>query len=231
MQTQPIRIQDVARWNDDCARENDSDQYYNDSGWLIRAIERRRLHYIRNALAPTESDHLLEVGCAAGYVLREMPEAKITAVDVSEVMLSKARRNLRGYRATFLRGELADFNLPDASFDKIICSEMLEHTVDPAGILAELRRLLKPGGRAVITFPNDRLITTIKRVVRATGLRFVPPFNRVSWGGDKYHLHTWRLAEMRTLIEPHFRIIGERLVPLRSFPIRCCYLCTHHHTP
>ena len=227
MLTQPISIPDVARWNDDCALENDNDQYYNDSGWLIRAIERRRLAFIRKSLAPTESDSLLEVGCAAGYVLRELPEPKITAVDVSAVMLNKAKRNLRGYRATFLRGELKDFDLAPASFDKIICSEMLEHTVDPSDVLAELRRLLKPGGRVVITFPNDRLITNIKRIIRTTGLKFIPPFNRICWGGDKYHLHTWRIPQMRTLIEPHFKIIDERLVPLRRFPIRCCYLCTN----
>jgi SAM-dependent methyltransferase len=41
----------------------------------------------------------------------------------------------------------------DASFDAIICTEVLEHCRDPAGALAEVRRVLRPGGRAFITTP------------------------------------------------------------------------------
>ena len=47
---------------------------------------------------------------------------------------------------------------PDASFDAILCSEVLEHVPDPATVLDELARLLKPGGKLILTAPFASLV-------------------------------------------------------------------------
>jgi len=180
-------------------------------------------------LAVRPGEQLLEVGCGGGHVLSMFHEARLTGVDVSGRMIEKAKENLRGQPVRLLKGELHEVGLGDGEFDAIICTEVLEHTVDPNAVLAEIRRVLHPGGRAVITFPNDHLIHTVKRVLRGSGLWRLPVFGRIAWGGDQYHLHVWRPREMADLLGRHFRVEQFRPIPSRLFPIRCCFLCRPLH--
>jgi 2-polyprenyl-3-methyl-5-hydroxy-6-metoxy-1,4-benzoquinol methylase len=216
---------DVERWNDQLAAEHDIDDYYARSGALVRFVEQRRLHLIRALVAAKPGERLLEVGCGGGHVLRLFPACVLTGVDVSGRMLDKARRNLAGYDVTLRKGELGTLDLTPASFDAIVCTEVLEHTVDPDAVLRAMARLVRPTGRIVVTLPNDHLVGSLKAAVVRTRLTALPPFRRISWGGDHYHLHVWRLPEMRALLGRHFRVAAERHAPARLLPIRCCFLC------
>jgi 2-polyprenyl-3-methyl-5-hydroxy-6-metoxy-1,4-benzoquinol methylase len=214
----------VAELNDRLAREHPIDDYYARSPWPIRFIERRRLEIIRAMVGPHEGLDIVEIGSGGGHVLRMFPDARLTAVDVSRVFLDTARKNLRGYDARFLQGELAALALPAASFDRVICTEVLEHTADPAAILAEIRRLLRPGGAAVITVPNDPLILRLKGLVRRTPAGWLLR-DRVSWGGDQYHLHVWTPPEFEALLSPHFRVLERASAPFNATPVRACFKC------
>ena len=220
-----IDVIDVRSWNDTFAREHDIDDYYARSGFLIRWIEQRRLRFIRDMVSAGTADRILEVGCGGGHVLRMFPEADLTGVDVSGEMLKKARRNLRGYPVQLLQGELHELDLPSGGFDAIICTEVLEHVVDPRAVLSQMKRLLRPSGRVVVTFPNDPLVNRLKSIIRGSGLTILPPFRRISWGGDQYHLHVWRVREMRSLLSEYFRVSRVRFAPSRLLPVRCCFQC------
>jgi 2-polyprenyl-3-methyl-5-hydroxy-6-metoxy-1,4-benzoquinol methylase len=226
MPTQATSIIDVERWNDTFARTHDIDDYYSRSSFLIRWIEQRRLAIIKDMIAAQPDDHILEIGCGGGHVLRLFPESDLTGVDVSGEMLRRAQRNLQGYRTTLIKGELHELDLPQAGFDKIICTEVLEHVVDPDALLDGMKRLVRPGGRIVITFPNDQLVDRIKRAIRRCRLTGLPPFRRVAWGGDEYHLHVWRVTQMRTMLTQRFAILRERFAPGGWLPVRCCFLCS-----
>lgn len=219
-------ITDVELWNDTFAREYDIDDYYQRSSLLIRWIEHRRLSWIRRMLTSGPADKILEVGCGGGHVLRMFPESDLTGVDLSGEMLRKAARNLSGYRITLRKGELHELGLHDGGFDKIICSEVLEHVVDPEAVVRHIRRLLKDSGRAVITIPNDSLIHGLKRIVRKSGLGRVPGFRQLSWGGERYHLHEWNGRAMCDLLSHHFQIERVGFAPSRVLPIHNCYLCS-----
>jgi SAM-dependent methyltransferase len=54
--------------------------------------------------------------------------------------------------------EITEIPLPDASMDAILCTEVIEHVVDPMAVLAEFRRLLKPGGRLLLTAPQSSFV-------------------------------------------------------------------------
>ncbi|MBI4702655.1 MAG: class I SAM-dependent methyltransferase [Deltaproteobacteria bacterium] len=207
------------------AREHDIDDYYARSSWPIRLVEQRRLAVVRALVAAEPGERILEIGCGGGHVLRLFPQAELVGVDVSGVVLDKARRNLAGYRVELLKGELDALGLPEASFDKVVCTEVLEHTACPERILEHARRLLRPSGRAVVTFPNDRLIGRLKGAIRHSPLRLLPTFRRVDWGGDEYHFHVWSPSEMRALLSCHFAIEREAFAPARLLPIRCCFRC------
>jgi 2-polyprenyl-3-methyl-5-hydroxy-6-metoxy-1,4-benzoquinol methylase len=215
---------EVEALNDRLATEHPIDDYYARSAWPIRFIERERLAIIRRMVGPHRGLDVAEIGSGGGHVLRMFPDARLTAVDVSSVFLDTARRNLRGYDVRFLKGELDHLSLPAASFDRVICTEVLEHTKDPAAILAEIRRILRPGGVAVITVPNDPLILRLKGVVRRTPVGWLLR-DRVSWGGDEYHLHVWAPAAFEELLAPCFEVTERASAPLDAMPIRACFRC------
>jgi len=214
----------VEEWNDGLAADHDIDEYYGTANSLVRAVEELRLRRIRELIAPKPEERLLEVGCGGGHVLQRFPECELVGVDVSGAMLEKARARLAGFRVEFLKGELKDLNLAPEGFDAIVCTEVLEHVVDPEVVLAGIAGLLKPTGRAVVTFPNDSIIIGAKRVLKKSGALRLPIFKRIDWGGDRYHLHAWTLDQMRSLLGRSFEISREGHVPSRLVPVRCCFL-------
>ena len=215
---------DVEALNDKLAREHPIDAYYERSFLPIRLIEKGRLSIIRRFVGPADGLDLAEVGSGGGHVLRMFPRARITAIDVSDVFLDTARRNLAGYDARFLKGEVDKMDLPAGSFDRIICTEVLEHCVDPRAILGAIARLLRPEGAAVITIPNDPLILGLKGLVRRTPVGWALR-DRIEWGGDRYHLHTWSPAEFGRLLEAFFRVTHRASSPSDLLPIRACFRC------
>jgi SAM-dependent methyltransferase len=114
---------------------------------------------------------LLDLGCGEGRHAFEAFRrgASVIAVDwgVSEVETTKrwlgaiaeageAGRAGDGTaaRAEVVRGDLCALPVPDASVDRVIASEVLEHIPDDAMAMAEIARVLKPGGRVAVTVPR-----------------------------------------------------------------------------
>jgi ubiquinone/menaquinone biosynthesis C-methylase UbiE len=220
----PRSAEEVASLNDRLAREHPIDAYYADSPLVVRWIEGKRLSIIKNMVASRPGLQILEVGSGGGHVLRQFREAKLTAVDVSEVFLETAKKNLQGYDVEFKHGQIEKLELPEKSFDRIICTEVLEHTTDPSVILAEIRRLLKPTGWAVITVPVDPLIDSLKKVVRVTPVGWVLR-NRLNWGGDHYHFHKWWPRQFERLLRDHFTVEDRAAAPFDWLPLRACFRC------
>jgi 2-polyprenyl-3-methyl-5-hydroxy-6-metoxy-1,4-benzoquinol methylase len=215
---------DVEALNDRLAREHPIDDYYARSPLPIRLIERRRLEIIRDMAGNAAGLDLAEIGSGGGHVLRLFPRARLTAIDVSDVFLETAKKNLKGYDVRFIKGEVDKLDLPAASFDRIVCTEVLEHCAEPEAILEAITRLLRPTGVAVITVPNDPLIVSLKDLVRRTPVGWVLR-DRIQWGGDAYHLHQWTPDEFGSLLGRHFRVTERRAAPFEALPIRACYRC------
>jgi ubiquinone/menaquinone biosynthesis C-methylase UbiE len=114
------------------------------------------------ALAPGES--VLDVACGTGLVsfaasLAVGPAGRVVGVDLSERMVEAARQRARERNmpnATFLRMEMGRLTLPDASFDAATCALGLMYAPDPVVALAELRRVMRPGGRVAIAVWGER---------------------------------------------------------------------------
>jgi 2-polyprenyl-3-methyl-5-hydroxy-6-metoxy-1,4-benzoquinol methylase len=221
---EPSVAPDVELLNDRLAREHPTDDYYERSPAIIRFVEQQRLRIIREMVAEDPNHQILEIGSGGGHVLRMFKRAKLTAVDVSDVFLDYARKNLSGYDVEFIKGEIVKLALPAEKFDRIICTEVLEHTQDPEAILREIARLLRPSGRAIITVPNDRLINGLKAIVRRTPVGWLLK-GRVEWGGDIYHIHVWKPAEFRQILERYFDVEEQRAAPNDWLPLRPCFLC------
>jgi 2-polyprenyl-3-methyl-5-hydroxy-6-metoxy-1,4-benzoquinol methylase len=215
---------DVEALNDRLAVEHPIDDYYARAPLPLRLVERRRLAIIRAFMGDVDGLEVAEVGSGGGHVLRMFPGSRLTAIDVSSEYLKIAERNLLGYDVRFLKGEVDKMALPEASFDRIICTEVLEHVVDPDAVLAAIARLLRPDGVAVVTVPNDPLILRLKATARRWPLDRLAG-KRFDWGGDEFHLHRWKPAEFERVLAPHLRVTHRRSAPLRLLPLRACFRC------
>jgi SAM-dependent methyltransferase len=98
------------------------------------------------------AESALDLGCGDGRLTAELDAAELTAADVSQVALERARRRVPGARFAELE---PDSPLPfgDGEFDLVLCAETIEHVRDLQLLLSEARRVLRPGGTLAITTP------------------------------------------------------------------------------
>ena len=115
---------------------------------------------ILNRIKPQSTDTILDAGCGYCYHTARLARsgAKITAVDFSASALESAkdtisRLGLEG-QVTLQRADLTNLTFPDATFDFVVCNGVLMHIPELEKALAELARVLRPGGTMVLNENN-----------------------------------------------------------------------------
>lgn len=121
-------------------------------------VSRRRLATILGLLrkAPSET-RLLDVGCSSGAHLRAAAKAgfEVEGVEPSPEAAESARR--AGFKV--FTGLLEEARYRDGAFDAVTLIELVEHLREPRALLAECRRILRPGGVLMVTTPNAASLT------------------------------------------------------------------------
>jgi SAM-dependent methyltransferase len=139
---------------------------------------------------------LLEIGSGPGRLAvrlaREAPDMTLTGVDISDAMVERAARRAAGAglseRVRFEVGDVAALPLPDGEFDGVVSTLSLHHWPDPASGLAEIHRVLKPGGEARIYDLSNWLWWPVRGGDRLSQLAAASPFGEgevevVRWPG------------------------------------------------
>jgi ubiquinone/menaquinone biosynthesis C-methylase UbiE len=116
------------------------------------------------AASPAPGEQVLDVACGTGIVSLAAAHAvsargRVIGVDLSGAMVRAAaeRAQAQGlHQASFARMDAEQLDLPDAGFDLALCSLGLMYLPDPAAALRELRRVLRPGGRAALAVWGER---------------------------------------------------------------------------
>jgi len=114
--------------------------------------KRRRLKYM--FLEPgRDGKKLLEVGCGSGARLRAFKDKgwQVTGQELDPQAATYAKTV---FDVNVLLGDLVDIGLDGEQFDAIVMNHVIEHIYDPARMLTECNRILKPGGKVVISTPN-----------------------------------------------------------------------------
>ena len=109
---------------------------------------------VRGLLDELPSGRVLDAACGTGRHAAHLAAAgyRVVGVDASEAMLARARRRLPG--ADLRVGELTRLPLEDASVAGAVCALALSHLPEIAGAIAELGRVLAPGGRLIVSDPH-----------------------------------------------------------------------------
>lgn len=100
---------------------------------------------------------LLDVGCGAGDDVRDLarlvgPRGRVVGVDVSGAMIAEAKKRhvTAELPVEFVEGDAQDLTFPEASFDRCRTERMLMHLDAPETALAEMVRVVRPGGKVVV---------------------------------------------------------------------------------
>ena len=119
-----------------------------------------------NILALKDGERALDLGCGQGRYVHAMYHHAVCHVVGLDLGFDDVKQTREGFKAcpdmdpdtkreySLTVGNALTLPFPDTSFDKIVCSEVLEHIPNYAGALAEINRILKPGGTLAISVPR-----------------------------------------------------------------------------
>jgi SAM-dependent methyltransferase len=119
---------------------------------------KKRVRTIFEWVEPRDDSVILDVPCGRGFylnMLRYVSGCTLYGAELEPAVLEKARANVGHLPDVHLtRANIYTLPYPDATFDAVILSEILEHIDDDVAALKEAMRVLKPGGVAAITVPH-----------------------------------------------------------------------------
>lgn len=111
-------------------------------------------------LIQKNATRVLDVGCASGWltsrIAHVLPRAKVVGVDISPKMITYAK--VAHPEVNFICADAHKLPFPNKSFDLIVCTETLEHVVDPLKVLKEIRRCLSNKGIVIISMDSGSFL-------------------------------------------------------------------------
>ncbi|MBT3423957.1 MAG: methyltransferase domain-containing protein [Bacteroidetes bacterium] len=123
----------------------------------IKQEDLKRLEFIENHVKSINRSNvkILDIGCGNGNISFQMAKtgATVIGIDQSEDAIERAQSNFNHENLTFVQSKVEEYQ-SHYKFDIIICSEILEHLVDPEIILIKLTEALKEDGMLIVTVPN-----------------------------------------------------------------------------
>ena len=165
-----------------------------------RLIDELELDLVRRYGAGKD---VFEAGCGTGLLLRGAAEVARSAVglDLSRGMLAPARA--RGLKV--VQGSLTDVPLPSESFDLVYSMKVLAHVPPIERAVAELARLVRPGGHLLLEFYNPLSLRYLAK-------RLGGPGRIASDGTDESHVYTRfdGLGRARSYLPGHLELVGVR---------------------
>lgn len=142
---------------------------------------------------------VLDVGANSGEfmkLLTEKRDCEVSGVDISDVAIAVAKE--KGFEV--IKCDAAKMPFPDATFDYVVCMEVLSHLVDPAAVVQEIKRVLKPEGILLGSVPHENL-------------------ERMIWDDARKHQAYYDEPGLRDLLEKSFPFVYVRTLNGAQFSV------------
>lgn len=139
-----------------------------------------------------KGNRILDLGCGEGRNARWLAEGnEIYGVDLcpKRMLLNQENAQNKGYRALMVANAVS-LPFPEASFDIVVCMEVIEHVTETRQLIIEINRIMKGGGRLILSTPNLVSLGNRLGMLSGKGLRLSP----ISFlkGQGFYPLTSWR---------------------------------------
>lgn len=177
---------------------------------LAGVVEKYRIHKVREYAKLKPTDKILEIGCEAGNLLSSLKGAKSrVGFDISRKALAQAQIKAEelGIKIRWVQGD-ATRKLPfrRGQFSVIVCSETLEHVLNPEKVVANIASLSNMDTRVIMTVPNERPKLLVKKLLSRLGIfRWILP--GIESRQSEWHLHAFTHELLKKLVRKHFKII------------------------
>ena len=179
-------------------------------------------------------DHLLDLCCGRGGIglwFARVSGARLTGADFSAAAIGEASRRAAGFtprpQASFVVADAARTGLTAGTVDAVMCIDSLQFVPDKDAVLREAARVLRPGGRVVVTtwerrdaepadLPEVYSIADAAALAEAAGLRVLAREERSDWQELQQAFYQRVIAEDSDQAEPAVRVLageGRALLP------------------
>lgn len=124
----------------------------------LEVVQQMLAHALSHPSGKTHGGRILEIGCGAGLLCFDLARSAETVVgiDIAHFVLdfaNKVKEHLQCDNVWFQQGDAEHLAFEDDTFDVVVCSEVLEHLLEPQRALAEMRRVVKRDGMVIVTTP------------------------------------------------------------------------------
>ena len=173
-------------------------------------------------VAAGKGERILDIGCGRAIDAVELAkgEGECLGIEPSEKMMSHAKNYIgqRNAEVILIRGIGECLPFKDASFDKVMCKGALDHFPYPDRAVAEIARVLKPQGKAIIAVANfeslsfklGRRLFKVMETMHKEGLD-----DKRVWHVPEDHYYKFDYASLRKIVEPHLKV--ERYLGISMF--------------
>lgn len=164
---------------------------------IVPIFLHRYTQYGAIAFQIRKDSRILDIGCGDGNVSQlYLPKGKVTGLDISPLALKLAAQ--KGIKTVLHDLNILPLPFSANSFDVIILTDVLEHVLDPLGLLKDLNRILSPRGQVIITVPNFARLENRIRMI------WGDPIDILHWekyGDELEHLHWFTTGKIIHLLK------------------------------
>lgn len=202
--------------NEFVAKTSPMRTHYESKNPLERWLWQKKLAIMKQQLSRLTYSRVIDIGCGDGGLLQTVnPKSHYTGVDISPTQLGHFKKHLpqeKLYHMGPIRLVQHDISsLPFAAkqFDLALACDVLEHVLNPSGVIREIKRVLKPGGYAFFSIPNEPMWQT----ARILTLKWPP----------RSPDHLYHITP-DVILEAFDRIIYQEYLPFPVAPIHLIHL-------
>lgn len=157
--------------------------------WREREIVKRVNGHSRGAT-------ILDVGCGTGLITRHISGNRIVALDINRWAVKRAKLHISN-KVEFIVGDAENLPLASDAFDIVVCTDVLEHLINPDRALKEIHRVMKTGATLIGEVPSKNLVWKFRKYLTTT-CPISEPFH-----------HNYSVSELELLLD-EFKVINIR---------------------